>query len=41
MISTLGEYPHLLRLFGLVYDLEVTLPTGLLLPAVQVGVTPS
>ena len=40
MVSMLGEYPLLLRLFGLVYDLEVTLPGGLL-PAVQVGVTPS
>ena len=41
MISMLGEYPHLLRLFGLVHDLEVDLPSGLLLPAVQVSVTPT
>ena len=41
MISMLGEYPHLLRLFGLVHDIEVDLPSGLLLPAVQVSATPT
>jgi len=40
MVSTLGEYPLLLRLFGFVFDLEVPLPAGLL-PAVQVTVKPT
>jgi len=40
MVSTLGEYPLLLRLFGLVFDLEVPLPTGLP-SAAQVGVKPT
>jgi hypothetical protein len=40
MVSTLGKYPVLLRAFGLVYDLQVTLPSGL--PAtVGVSVQPT
>ena len=40
MISTLGQYPGLLRLFGLVFDLEVPIPAGSPTP-VDVSVTPS
>jgi hypothetical protein len=39
MVSMLGEYPLLLRLFGIVYDLEVPLPGGLS-PSVEVSVVP-
>lgn len=40
MVSTLGKYPVLLRALGLVYDLQVPLPSGL--PAtVGVSVTPT
>ncbi|MGD0083458.1 MAG: hypothetical protein ABSD78_09720 [Acidimicrobiales bacterium] len=40
MVSTLGKYPVLLRAFGLVFDLQVALPSGL--PAtVGVSVTPT
>ncbi len=40
MVSMLGQYPSLLRLFGLVYDLEVPIPGGLSAPA-ALSVTPT
>jgi hypothetical protein len=40
IVSTLGKYPVLLRAFGLVFDLEVTLPSGLA-SVVDVSVTPT
>lgn len=40
MVSSLGDYPHLMRLFGLVVDLEVTLGATVLPPAGTVKVIP-
>jgi len=41
MVSTLGDYPNLLRYFGLVVDLEVTLGAALPAAAGMVSVTPT
>lgn len=40
MISTLGNYPYLQRLLGLVWDLEVPVPSGMA-TVVPVSVTPT
>jgi hypothetical protein len=41
MVSSLGDYPNLLRHFGLVVDLEVTLDATLPAPAGMVSVIPT